>query len=187
LQQFKIAEKIKFVKDKDYDTFKVKLLKNGKWMMLSDEGFGVSQVLPVILSCCPIIDWNYEFDEPFQYNEPKLVLIEEPETNLHPALQSKLADMFMDAIKTFNIRFVIETHSEYLVRKLQYLTGKGDIKPEDTVIYYFYPPTEVPEGEPQVKKINIREDGMLTKDFGKGFFDESALWAFELLKLQNMN
>ncbi|HRP57157.1 AAA family ATPase [Agriterribacter sp.] len=189
LQEFKVADEIKFEKDKDYDIFKVKLLKDGKWMMLSDEGFGVSQVLPVILSCCPIIGWDYEYDasNPIQYNKPKLILIEEPETNLHPALQSKLADMFMDAVKTFNIRFVIETHSEYLIRKLQYLTGKGDIKPEQTVIYYFYPPREVPPGEKQVKKINIREDGMLTKDFGKGFFDESALWAFELLKLQNMN
>lgn len=185
LQEFKVAERIKFGKDKDYDTFKVKLLKNGKWMMLSDEGFGVSQVLPVILSCCPIIHWNYEYGEPFQDNEPKLVLIEEPETNLHPALQSKLADMFMDAVKTFNIRFVIETHSEYLIRKLQYLTGKGDIKPKQTVIYYFYPPTEVPSGEKQVKKININEDGSLTDDFGTGFFDEATNWKFELLALKN--
>ncbi|MBX3240723.1 MAG: AAA family ATPase [Chitinophagaceae bacterium] len=185
LREFKVADEIRFEKDEDYDTFKVRLQKNGRWMMLSDEGFGVSQVLPVILSCCPIIGWNYEYNDPFQYNESKLVLIEEPETNLHPALQSKLADMFMDAVKVFNIRFVIETHSEYLVRKLQYLTGKGDIKPENTVIYYFYPPTEVPPGEKQVKKINIRQDGGLTDDFGTGFFDEATNWKFELLALKN--
>lgn len=186
LKEFKIAEEIKFEKDEDYDVFKVKLLKNGNWMMLSDEGFGVSQVLPVILSCCPIISWNYEIDpyDPFKENNPKLVLIEEPETNLHPALQSKLADMFMDAVKTFNIRFVIETHSEYFIRKLQYLTGKGDIKPEQTVIYYFYPPTEVPEGEKQVKKINIQQDGSLTDDFGTGFFDEADNIALELFLLK---
>lgn len=184
LQEFKIAEKVVFEKDEDYDVFKVKLLKNGRWLMLSDEGFGVSQILPVILSCCPVIGWNYEFNDPFQYNKPKLVLIEEPETNLHPALQSKLADMFMDAVKTFNIRFVIETHSEYLIRKLQYLTGKGDIKPEQTVIYYFYPPTEVPEGEQQVKKINIQQDGSLTDDFGTGFFDEADNIALELFLLK---
>lgn len=186
LQEFKVADEIKFEKDEDYDTFKVKLLKNGMWMILSDEGFGISQVLPVILSCCPII--NDLVDEQYgsmqKGNAPKLVLIEEPETNLHPALQSKLADMFMDAIKTFNIRFVIETHSEYLIRKLQYLTGKGDIKPEQTVIYYFYPPTEVPPGEKQVKKINIREDGGLTDDFGTGFFDEADNIALELFLLK---
>ncbi|MCO5238659.1 MAG: DUF3696 domain-containing protein [Chitinophagaceae bacterium] len=186
LQEFKIAEEKRFEKNEDYDAFKVKLLKNGRPMMLSDEGFGVSQVLPVILSCCPIIGWDYEYDpsNPIQYNKPKLVLIEEPETNLHPALQSKLADMFMDAVKTFNIRFVIETHSEYLIRKLQYLTGKGDIKPEQTVIYYFYPPTEVPAGEKQVKKINIKEDGSLTDDFGTGFFDEADNIALELFLLK---
>lgn len=187
LKEFKIAEEIKFEKDEDYDVFKVKLLKNGNWMMLSDEGFGVSQVLPVILSCCPILSWHYDIDpsDSFKVNNPKLVLIEEPETNLHPALQSKLADMFIDAVKTFNIRFVIETHSEYLIRKLQYRTGKGDIKPEQTVIYYFYPPNEVPEGEKQVKKINIQQDGSLTDDFGTGFFDEATNWKFELLALKN--
>jgi predicted ATPase len=119
--------------------------------------------------------WNYPLS---------IKSIEEPESNLHPALQSKLADMFIDAARTFNTQFIIETHSEYLIRKLQYFTAKGEIKTEDTAIYYFYPPDDVPPGEEQVKRIDIQEDGSLTDDFGTGFFDEADKIA---MSIWNMN
>ncbi len=79
-----------------------------------------------------------------------------------------------------NIQFIIETHSEYLIRKLQYLTAKEKAKPTDTVIYYFYHPDKVLVGEDQVKKIYINDDGSLTDDFGSGFFDESDKIAISL-------
>ena len=136
-------------------------------------GYGITQLLPIILQIALL--------------DNSLFIIEEPESNLHPALQSKLADFFVDASKEFNIQFIIETHSEYLIRKLQYLTAKKEIKPEDTQIYYFYPPNDVPEGEKQVYPINIEEDGSLTKNFGKGFFDEADNIALELFLLKNQN
>ncbi len=114
---------------------------------------------------------NISFEECF--HSSKVMCIEEPETNLHPALQSKMADMFVEAYRRFNIQFVIETHSEYFIRKLQYLTAKADITTDFTQLYYFYHPDKIPPGEEQVKKINIEEDGSLTDDFGTGFFDEA--------------
>ena len=54
------------------------------------------------------------------------MLIEEPETHLHPKYQSMLAEMFLDAYTTYNIQFVIETHSEYLIRKFQTFVAKYD-------------------------------------------------------------
>jgi predicted ATPase len=95
--------------------------------------------------------------------------------------------MFVDASKRFNVQFFIETHSEYLVRRLQYLTAKNEIKPEDSVIYYFNHPDEVAKGAEQVKELHIREDGMMDGDFGPGFFDESTRLTVDLLKLQNKN
>ena len=171
-REFGIAEKVTFEKDKDTANFKIFINKDDRDILLADMGFGVSQLLPIILACYP---------------GNKIVAIEEPETNLHPALQSKLADFFIDAAQQFNIQFIIETHSEYLIRKLQYLTAKTDsnLEPEDTVIYYFSHPDKVPVGEDQVKKININDDGSLTDDFGTGFFDEALHWKFELIKLTN--
>lgn len=116
-----------------------------------------------------------------------LFLLEEPETNLHPKLQSMLADFFVEACRTFEMTLVAETHSEYLVRKLQYLVSKGEIRPQDVAIYYFYPPAEVPEGRNQVERINIQPDGRLDNEFGSGFFDESAKLMMSLLTGEALN
>jgi len=119
--------------------------------------------------------------------QPNVQMCEEPETNLHPKLQSSLADIFVNATKRqlYKNMFIIETHSEYLIRKLQYLTAKGTLKPEDVIIYYFNHPDNIPEGEKHIKKITIKNDGSLSDDFGKGFYDEATTWKFELTKLRN--
>ena len=67
------------------------------------------------------------------YYENKTIAIEEPEIHLHPKYQSLLADMFLEAYKTYNIHFIIETHSEYLIRESQVLVSKmGFVNNEDS-------------------------------------------------------
>jgi hypothetical protein len=160
---------------------------------LADLGYGLTQLLPILLEIILVGSKNDNLYE-FYYTHPNsgnnfssTLIIEEPETNLHPKFQSLLADLFVDASRKYRIQFIIETHSEYLIRKLQYLTGKGDLKSADTSLYYFYHPAEIPEREKQVKKIEIQEDGSLSSDFGTGFYDEALNWKFELLKLKNKN
>jgi predicted ATPase len=173
VNEFKIVsqvEDIQFILIEGYG-FSVKISNERS---LYQVGYGITQLLPIILQVALL--------------ENSVFIIEEPESNLHPALQSKLADFFIEASKTFNTQFIIETHSEYLIRKLQYLTAKKEIKPRDTQLYYFYPPNEVPEGEKQVYPINIQEDGSLTKNFGKGFFDEAGildLLLYQMTKTRN--
>ncbi len=113
--------------------------------------------------------------------------IEEPESNLHPRLQSLLADFFMDLCKTFEVRVIIETHSEYLIRKLQELVADNKIGKDDALIYYFRNP-EIAQaaGKPQVEKIEFSANGEIPYwKFDSGFYDmhESEL-AFGLLNLQ---
>ncbi len=114
-------------------------------------------------------------------------IIEEPETNLHPAFQSKLADLFTAVTKKIKHQLLIETHSEYLIRKFQYLVAQGEMKPEEIVIYYFNDPSNIPEGEEHVKKIMIEKDGSLSDNFGAGFFDEATNLKFDLLKQKRPN
>jgi len=150
---------------------------------IADLGTGSHRLINLIFSLLNI-NGTPDFDR--NYFDPRILHVEEPEANLHPAFASKLADLFVNAAKSFNTQFIIETHSEYLIRKLQYLTAKKEIKPEDTVIYYFYPPDhpDVVSGrEPQVKKINILSDGRLSAPFGEGFFDESARLMIDLMNL----
>lgn len=156
----------------------ISIKRNGQDIGLSGLGYGVTQLLPILLRVAMF--------------PGSIFIIEEPESNLHPALQSKLADFFVESVEAlsdfmpayFN-RFIIESHSEYLIRKLQFLTAKQAIKCTASQLYYFNHPDEIPYNEDQIKKININTDGSLTDNFGVGFFDEATSWKFELLKLNN--
>lgn len=159
-------------------TFYVKK-KDGSKVLLADLGFGYSQLIPIILEICNMALSNN--DKGIFW--PSKFIVEEPEANLHPDFQSKLIDMFIDAGKCFNMQFVIETHSEYLIRKLQLLTLQGEVKPKDSVIYYFNNPERLEEGEKQVVKIRVTKNGGLTESFGKGFFDEASNIQFDILRL----
>ena len=153
---------------------------------IADLGFGFSQLIPIMLKIinlykkyCSVME-NGINSGAFNVT----LIIEEPEANLHPKFQSKLADFFALTLKTFSdIRFVIETHSEYLIRRLQFLTAKKDIGPEKIMIHYFNENKHVTKQEPKIKYISITKNGNLTETFGPGFYDESTQLQFELLKL----
>ena len=155
-------------------------------ILLSDLGFGYSQLLPIILKIALVAQKNRmdDFTGHHDHFLPSIFILEEPEANLHPDFQSKISDILLDAASNFNMQFIIETHSEYLIRKLQYLTAKKEINPSDTVIYYFNNPKLI-EGteEKQIKRINILKTGGLDDNFGSGFYDEAINLQFDLLKL----
>ena len=171
--------------------------------LLSDEGYGITQLVSILLQIESTIlsakgeyvhryhpanigiD-GYDYDK-FHY-EMKTICIEEPEIHLHPRYQSLLADMFVEAYQKYNIHFIIETHSEYLIRRLQVLVGNKDkdselnIKNDDISIFYINSQLDVKNtGEPLVKHIKICEDGYLDDTFGTGFFDEASKLSKKLM------
>lgn len=112
--------------------------------------------------------------------------IEEPEIHQHPKFQSLLADLFVDAYKSYNVQFIIETHSEYLVRKLQTIVAKKEVASSDCSLIYFYDADvkKRPLYTPQLKQIIIKEDGRLSDSFGTGFFDEADRLSMNLLSIK---
>lgn len=152
----------------DGNSVKLKILSdenNTEGRNLADFGLGISQLLPIILTCA--------IAEPHT-----LICIEEPETNLHPKFQSMLAEMFVDAHKTFKVQFALETHSEYLIRNLQYLIANQTITNDFVKIYYFNRPENITEGIDLVQDIPIGKDGEIEVDyekFWKGFYDETTI------------
>ena len=75
----------------------VQLNSSGVEVSLPDVGFGVSQILPILVECLRV-------------KEGETIILEQPEIHLHPSLQSKLADFFICMAKSGK-NLVIETHS----------------------------------------------------------------------------
>jgi len=91
---------------------KVRTKGSDDWVDLPDVGFGISQVLPVLV-------------QSFYAPHGAIILMEQPEIHLHPNAQSALADVMIDVINSRenwedrNIQLIIETHSEHFLRRLQ--------------------------------------------------------------------
>jgi predicted ATPase len=98
---------------------------------LTDVGFGVSQVLPVIVEC-------------FYVPRRSIVIFEQPEIHLHPRVQADLADLFVDAIRARedstprDCQFIIESHSEHFLRRLQRRIAEEEISNEDAALYFIH-------------------------------------------------
>ncbi|MGC1323742.1 MAG: DUF3696 domain-containing protein, partial [Candidatus Udaeobacter sp.] len=119
---------------KEYEV-KVRTPGSPSWVDLPDVGFGVSQVLPVVVQCF--------------YAPPRSVLfIEQPELHLHPRAQSHLADLFIDVLQARSdgeerrIQLIIETHSEHFLNRLQRRIAEADperpISSEQVAAYFAY-------------------------------------------------
>ena len=112
--------------------------------------------------------------------DPRTVAIEEPEIHLHPRFQSLLAEMFYEAYSKYNIQFIIETHSEYLLRKVQTLISAKALVPDEVSMIYVEDDEEVKKGSPKVRRIPVKEDGRLAAPFSPGFYDEADNLSLEL-------
>jgi predicted ATPase len=134
---------------------------------IADFGLGISQLLPIIIYTADAIDTDL------------LICIEEPGTHLHPNLQAKLVEFMLSVNRKYNLQFLIETHSETFIRKLQYeIVHNKANKLEGIIIRYM----NIPNTENQ--KIGINEYGELVDldthetidSFGEGFLDEGTRW-----------
>lgn len=113
------------------------------------------------------------------------VVVEEPELNLHPRFQSMLAELFFEVNQKYGIEFIIETHSEYILRKSQVIVSENEleISPNENPFKIFY--LDLHE-QPPFYPIKFDSDGVLRKSFGTGFFDEASDSNLQLLKLKRI-
>lgn len=92
-------------------------------VLITDVGFGVSQILPVLVLC-------------FYVPEGSTVILEQPEIHLHPSVQAGLADVFIDAWRKRKVQILLESHSEHLLRRLQRRVAEGEFSNDDVGLYF---------------------------------------------------
>jgi len=155
---------------------------DGQRMNIADLGSGEHYLLRLYFLIQYYLTQRSDFfkllmQNPLEY--PIKIVLTEPETHLHPSLQAALARYLVYLKAEKNIQFMIETHSEPMIRALQVAVAKRQIKPEECIIYYF----EKSGLHTRVKSIEIDSHGMLVGEFGAGFLDESEKLLRELRKL----
>jgi len=127
----------------------------GELSNIKDVGVGVSQVIPVIVATL--------FARPGH-----IVIIEEPESHLHPLAQSKLAELFSKVSLERGVQLVIETHSEHLFRRLQTLIARKDVTLKDAALYF----VEKQGKEAKLRTLDLDDVGRI-KNWPEFFFGDA--------------
>lgn len=165
-----IGERFEIETAKRNTALRVQILDNDTWLDLSSKGIGAIQTFLLLLRMATII---------FDGRRHSTVVIEEPEQNLHPALQSRLADFFCDVSDKGQCQLLIETHSEYLVRRIQLIVQekfcRTDMTGDNQFKVFYFPES----GEPY--DMSLLKTGEFERHFGKGFYDEASTLHREFL------
>ncbi|MNK21251.1 hypothetical protein D3C87_395040 [compost metagenome] len=104
--------------------FQIEIHRQDLKQNILDTGIGMSQVLPIVTRALKTCE------------EETLIIIEEPETHLHPAAHGNLATLLANSLKQGKKNYLIETHSLNFVLRLRRMIAEGTFKKEDLAIYY---------------------------------------------------
>lgn len=88
------------------DPFQIMVKMTGPRSNLIDVGYGVSQVLPIIVDL-------------ITSDPPRTYLLQQPEVHLHPRGQAELATFLASIANETGNYVIIETHSDYIVDRLR--------------------------------------------------------------------
>ena len=143
---------------------------SGLQINLKDVGFGISQLLPVLI-------------QGYVAKEAQTILMEQPEIHLHPRAQADLGDLFI-AFAEQKKSLIVETHSEHLMLRLRRRIAEQKIKKEMVGIYFI----EWKDGESVVSRIELDDYGQMVnvpegfKTFFSDDFEETMKITEEIAK-----
>jgi predicted ATPase len=129
----------------------------------SDVGFGIGQLLPIIVQGL--------------VSEGRILCVEQPEIHLHPRLQAHLADYLIATsipltgqTRRVTNQWIVETHSESLVLRLQRRIREGVISPQHVSILYV---RSLDDGASEIVRLRMDETGEFIDAWPDGFFEEA--------------
>jgi len=147
------------VKSDDDDVFRFYVSSsefNKEKVNIADVGFGVSQVIPIVIAS--LLD------------QSETLILEQPEIHLHPKMQMKLAD-FIISMAISGRNFIIETHSEHIINRLvRRIVEDEKGKLNSLIGINFIKNTE--KGS-KIEKVKINEKNGI-ENWPDEFFDQAA-------------
>ena len=146
----------------EYITIALTDRRTGTQVTIADVGYGINQLLPVII-------------EGIASRKDSILCVEQPEIHLHPRLQADIADLMIDTIADEpgkRKQWIVETHSELLITRIQRRIREGKIKSEDVSVLYVDPDDERTEGS-AIIPLRMDENGDFIDHWPHGFFDEA--------------
>ncbi len=140
----------------DSNLYRVMVRKSPRspFVLITDVGFGVSQILPILVLC-------------YYVPEGSIVILEQPEIHLHPAVQAGLADVLIDAVRSRRIQVVFESHSEHLLQRLQRRIAEEHLASSDAALYF----CDAGAGKSRLTRLELDLFGTIA-NWPEGFFGD---------------
>jgi hypothetical protein len=126
----------------DSSPIQLMVKRNGRQDNIVDVGYGVAQVLPIIVECARAGDGEW-------------LLLQQPEVHLHPRAQAELSSFFVRMHKQKRQNYIVETHSDFIIDRLRLEVARGAVSADDVSILYF----EKEHNSTKVFEIGIDNDG----------------------------
>ena len=168
---------VEFIIHESEANLSMKLIKNEEEINLADTGFGFSQILPILLYVWRVTHKKHNIRDSIYFgrvnSNSKTLVIEQPELHLHPALQAKLMDIFMEIVgklnnNKFNLKIIMETHSETMINRIGHnIALNSKLLDHNNVNIYIF--SEDENKNINIKKSNFTQDGYL-ENWPIGFF-----------------
>jgi predicted ATPase len=133
------------------------------WVAATDVGFGIGQLLPVIIQGALARANNAT-------GRTRAICVEQPEIHLHPRLQANVADFFISTIRNEGCQWIIETHSEALMLRIQRRIREKQLDVKDVSVVFVEP---AGEGGSRILNLRLDDEGNFIDEWPGGFFEDS--------------
>jgi predicted ATPase len=168
-----LCERFKLCSDiyskKEADSFVIYVVSSsGITSTIKHVGFGISQILPIIV-------------EGLRIGENDTLVLEQPEVHLHPKVQSSLTDFLISLIK-HGKKVILETHSDHLITRLRRRIAEDlSNQLDDKVLLTF---VEVGANDVLFRNILIDDFGVIELPYPEGFIEKTDTELKAILKAQ---
>ena len=141
---------------------------------VADVGFGFSQIIPVVAQLHAVSERRIQLERGGV--DQAIYAVEQPELHLHPAMQGRLADLFVAAAQPpkpdeYPVRVLVETHSESMIGRLGILVASGKVPREAVSIVFVEKDQDA--ATCSVRAMDFDEAGLI-RDWPFGFFSAQS-------------